>query len=534
MKRRTFIQTSVGLLAAGTGTLAGATDPVNVPATPAPGWDSGRVAHLLPTVSDRQLLLKISLTEPLAVAPVLYVGKRKITGLATDTAGMFWSFAANNLAPDTALPLRLTMADGKPLCDAWTIRTFPAPTTMPTKFRLLIYTCAGGHDALKTATGNLIFLPLELRKKLVEMGLSFEPNALIANGDHVYWDLESKYASAMGKNPYAIQFAGTFDRSLPVLGTANETVLKKAVGPQIADLYGTSCRATPVFFLKDDHDYFENDEASEALITFPPGPFSRALADATQRLFYPEFLPDAHRPATLPGTKTDGTSENFGTLRYGKLVEMLLFDCRAFLTLTGDTGTFVPPDTERWLTNRIGQSDTAHVVSVPSTPMGWSAGKWAEWYPDLLAADKKLSTAVPKPYWQRGWFLQHNRLLAAISAQKTRIPLVVSGDLHSTAAGTISRSGPLDLSSHPVVSCITGTIGTGPTGFPSAARGVRAMPPVDLTVEEQIPALEENGFCIMDFTPTEISIQFFRFKRAEIETATGQPKPFKTLTMSRL
>ena len=34
-----------------------------------------------------------------------------------------------------------------------------------------------------------------------------------------------------------------------------------------------------------------------------------------------------------------------------------------------------------------------HLVHVPSNPPGWSAGKWGEWYPDVLGDDGKLTTA---------------------------------------------------------------------------------------------------------------------------------------------
>ena len=51
------------------------------------------------------------------------------------------------------------------------------------------------------------------------------------------------------------------------------------------------------------------------------------LARASQLMYYPEFLPDAHRALGLPsGSAADrptGISESFGTLRYGKLLEML-------------------------------------------------------------------------------------------------------------------------------------------------------------------------------------------------------------------
>ena len=61
--------------------------------------------------------------------------------------------------------------------------------------------------------------------------------------------------------------AGPFDRSAIVLGSDNETVLKRAAGPQIVPVYGTDFRSTPVFFLQDDHDYFDNDEATDEVVT---------------------------------------------------------------------------------------------------------------------------------------------------------------------------------------------------------------------------------------------------------------------------
>ena len=85
----------------------------------------------------------------------------------------------------------------------------------------------------------------------------------------------------------ARRIAGVFDRTQPVLGTPNEQVLTKVVGPQIADLYGTMMRSTPVFFLQDDHDYFENDEADDTLVTFPPDPFMLNVARASQLLYLP-------------------------------------------------------------------------------------------------------------------------------------------------------------------------------------------------------------------------------------------------------
>ena len=80
-----------------------------------------------------------------------------------------------------------------------------------------------------------------------------------------------------------------------------------------------------MFFLQDDHDHFDNDEATDEIITFPPTFFMVQLARATQNFYYPEFLPEVARPLGLPwssmGDRVGGVSESFGTIRYGRLAE---------------------------------------------------------------------------------------------------------------------------------------------------------------------------------------------------------------------
>jgi hypothetical protein len=170
------------------------------------------------------------------------------------------------------------------------------------RLRVLIYTCAGGHDALTPLNGKTRFLSTAIRQQLLMRGLSFNPEAVIANGDHVYWNLEApRAAKILGASAEAIAYAGKFDSKLPVLGTANEKFLKRAAGKQIAPLYATLCRSIPVFFVQDDHDYFDNDEADDTVITFPPRHWMLNLARATQSMYFPEFLPDLNRPPGLPG-----------------------------------------------------------------------------------------------------------------------------------------------------------------------------------------------------------------------------------------
>ena len=498
-------------------------------------WNAGDVVHMLPTANHQRFLIKTSLKRPQTAAPTLLVAGRKFPGRGGDTQGYFWSFDAPGLAPSRTYNLQLLDARGRTLCDPWPLKTFPAPSDSPKSLRVLIYSCAGGHDALPdhrpTDVSKHRFLTLAVRRRMLARAMSFAPDVVVANGDHIYWDLRTVRANLLGMSPAAKAFAGVFDRTQPVLGTPNEAVLKKAVGPQVAELYGTTMRSTPVFFLQDDHDYFENDEADDKFVSFPPDPFMLNLARTSQLLYYPEFLPDANRPAGLPSAsaadRPPGVSESYGTLRYGKLLEMLLYDCRRYMTLTGPSATFVPPLVEDWLKARMAGSDTTHVVKIPSTPPGWSAGKWGEWYADMDDGQQHLTTRISKPYWQSGWRHQHDRLLQAASGMRGRIPLFISGDLHALGECKILKTNEIDLRANPVISVLPGPVGTGRAGWPSLVRGLRALPPAGLDVEEGLPTLEDNGFTIADFTPERVRLRYFRWKLENPEAALDTLEPFR-------
>ncbi len=241
---------------------------------------------------------------------------------------------------------------------------------------------------------------------------------------------------------------GYIDRQFPLMGTKNEPIFTRIVDAQIAQLYGVRLRSTPSYFIQDDHDYFENDEADERWITFPPDPYMMRLARTTQHLYYPEFLLDANQPSGLAGASAEdrrpGLSESYGAIRYGTLLEVLLYDIRRYLTLKGPLAAFVDPDAEKWLIARTqADGETDHLIHCPSHPFGWSAGKWGEWYPDLL------------------------------------------------------QSGPL---------------GTGDLGFPSAFRDTPPKVPTQLAVEEMLKPLEKNGFTIIDVTPQIIQFRLFAWR----------------------
>lgn len=483
----------------------------------------GSVAHLLPTASSDRILVKASFTSPLDRAPDLLVDGKRFRGEQTDGDGHFFVFDAAGLEADRRYLLELR-SGSHAFLDPWELSTLPAPDAQHEHFRLLLYTCAGGHDLF-----GFVYIRTEVRRRLLQRGLSFQPHAVVANGDHIYWDLLGRGALTGGGSPAAIEYAGVFERDAPIIGYPNEQVLKRAVDSQIAGLYRDIFKSLPVFFLRDDHDYYENDEVTGDLITFPPADFERRLARVTQHLYYPEFLPDRTRPANLPGSNAGdrprGVSEAFGTIRYGRLLEALLYDCKGFVSLDGDQGRVVPPEVEAWLQARTADGSVNHVVHLPSNPPGYTAGKFAEWYPDVLdESTGELTTAIAKPGWQQGWFAQHNRLLANASAMR-RVPLFMSGDIHGIAEEIIVRSGDLDLSANPVVSVITGTPGTG-AGWPSAARGARAQAPSAIEAENVVAPLEMNGFHIADFEPDKVTIRHFRWRQRDGLDAIDTLEPF--------
>ncbi|MBM3808674.1 MAG: hypothetical protein FJW22_10845 [Acidimicrobiia bacterium] len=460
------------------------------------------------------MLLKLSLQRPLARPPQLRIEgggiNRRIEGRMNDTAGAFWQFYAEDLIPAIRYRLSLRDSGGASLCEPWPLSTFPSPDQRPEQARVLFYTCAGGPQGSYSGIGNRSGnLPTEIRNRLLRRGLAFAPDAVVANGDHIYWDLHAW----QGKNAGDLSSAGrqsNFDYQGRVFGGSNEAALRLAVDPQIIPVYGTDFRSTPVFFLQDDHDHWENDSP----LSYPVPWFQLELARATQQLYYPEFLAELSRPAGLPWSRRSergDLSESFGTLRFGQLLEVLLYDVRRTLNVGDLNAVFIDLEVERWLAQRTASRDTRHLVHAPSNPPGWTAGKWGEWYPDVLDDNGKLTTRIPKPHWRQGWLEQHDRILRSLTDMRHRTPLVISGDLHAIGIGDIRRSGRLDLSANPVTTVLSGPIGTSIEGFPSVVRGVRPLPSEHLDLHEQVIPREEHGFTIVDFFADRTELRLFKW-----------------------
>jgi len=471
ISRRSFLGLSAGLpVAVGLG--CSDADELH---DPGDGWKRGPLSHLLPAVTATGVVVKASFVAPLASAPRLAIGDREVVGEQQDTSGRFFAFRAGGLAPAMRYRLQL-FAGADPLCEAWPLSTLPAPDAQPERLRVASFTCAGGIEVPSPPGLFHPFKPAAWRRRLFDLILAQEPDLVIANGDHVYFDLPAMarvQSSWLGGLlvPFVEGLHAHFDPGREVLGTPNETALTTVGDDQIARIYGVRFRSTPIYFVTDDHDYFINDDATPEGTTLPPSRFHAALRNALQRLYLPE-LPGDGLPVDVPGrigSAKLALSTHFGEVRYGDLLSLLIYDCGGYLSLGPGAG-LVPAAVERWLIDRTLTEDTRHLVHVPSHPMGWTAGKWREWYPDFLESTGSVVAAVERDeaghkfMWQPGWWRQHQALIAAIARQKQRSGLVVSGDLHALGALRIERSGDIDLSAAPVYTILAGSTGTGDVG----------------------------------------------------------------------
>lgn len=200
MNRKDFLKTSI-YLGAGLSFIGCLSDKTQTGVEES-NWKDGEVAHILPTVNHNRMLVTTSYKRAVK-QPILKVGHKTVQGQMRDTKGFFWAFDCIDLESATAYKLQL-FENQVALCDAWELKTFPAPNADVQQMKLMVYTCAGGHPEVT----KLYPLPedekeppasfVERRVKLLNRGLSFKPDALIIIGDSVYWDLTVNGLSRKG------------------------------------------------------------------------------------------------------------------------------------------------------------------------------------------------------------------------------------------------------------------------------------------------------------------------------------------------
>ncbi len=475
-------------------------------------WDNGIVNHILPSANHNEFLIKVSFDRSLEYAPTLLISDSIIVkGRSSEPSKRYWSFHASELNPDTKYDVHLVDDEGSGLADAWPLATYPHPDSAVSKVTILAYTCAGGVE--DKVLGREIFIKTAFRQQLLSRGLSFDPDIVIANGDHIYWDrksLDNTFTKRLVKlrldNIY-----GHLDLDEPMTSKTNLESFRNIADAQIAELYGCLLRSKPVYFLTDDHDLLENDEAREDLVTFPPQGYMLDGAISTQSMYYPEFLSDRNRPPALTG-QGGSYNRSYGTIRYGTLLEGLLYDAKRYSTLTNTSAVMIARDAESWIADRTVANDTKHLLHIPSSPIAWTAGKWSEWYSDVLQEDGSIAIEPKKKYlWQEGWWMQHQRLLGYMK-QSERVPVVLQGDLHNLSYALIEESGEIAFGDDPVHVVGTGPLGSGAFGFPSAFRGTGAVIPESMKIRKLLDQTEKNGFSIIEVTTDKIDISMYAWR----------------------
>ena len=202
-------------------------------------------------------------------------------------------------------------------------------------------------------------------------------------------------------------------------------MLKLAAGPQIVPVYGTDFRSTPVFFLQDDHDYFDNDEAFDEIITFPPVWFQLATrARDAEALLSRSFCRTRLVHEGCPGARLGMAASQ----RAGAPFDMA-GSPRFSFTMSAACARW--PDQPRLSSTRrssVGcwRARPRRMSPIWSTrpAIRWGGARGSGWsgIPTCSIAKASSRPAEPKPYWQSGWMKQHDRLIAAMTGSEGANP----------------------------------------------------------------------------------------------------------------
>ena len=114
--RREFLRASSALALAAAVPADLFAQAATVPVPSGTAWDTGVVRHLLPTVNDTRMLIKVSLNAPLTEAPSLRVGDTSVQGRMGDTHGEHLAFLCHRSAPGTQVSAGARRQERRALC----------------------------------------------------------------------------------------------------------------------------------------------------------------------------------------------------------------------------------------------------------------------------------------------------------------------------------------------------------------------------------------------------------------------------------
>ena len=101
---------------------------------------------------------------------------------------------------------------------------------------------AGRTVLVPSLQGKTFFLDMAARR-LLARGMSFQPDAVIANGDHIYLDIETSLNKPHAKfvqEQLWTKFGGALDLSVPMFHPKNAAIFTAVCDYQIPRLYGTA------------------------------------------------------------------------------------------------------------------------------------------------------------------------------------------------------------------------------------------------------------------------------------------------------
>ena len=126
---------------------------------------------------------------------------RPTTARMTDTAGEHWQFQASGLAAGRRYTLSLEDGGGAALCEPWPLATFPGSGRRAP--------IASGCSSSRARAGRAAATPASASGAAscrppsatgcCAAPSSFGPDAAVANGDHMYWDLHTWLGDGVGR-----------------------------------------------------------------------------------------------------------------------------------------------------------------------------------------------------------------------------------------------------------------------------------------------------------------------------------------------